>query len=154
VDGDRDLSDAAEDGRGRQRVTRTAAFEVAAAMEPSRFAEDALSGISPARLSALSVLVYGGARTIGEVAAAEQAAAPTLTRLISGLGREGLVSRRSDPRDSRLVRVESSARSKELLEAARRRRLQLLKDRLAELDQEEWVALKKTINTLEHVLKE
>jgi DNA-binding MarR family transcriptional regulator len=116
-------------------------------------AEAALSGLSPARLSALSVLVYGGARTIGELAAAEQVAAPTMTRLVSALERDGLVRREADRRDGRLVRVEPSARARELLEAARQRRLRLLADRLGGFDEVEWTALKHTVAALERVIE-
>ena len=38
--------------------------------------EDPATGVSAARLSALSVLVFAGPRTLGELAAAEQVAGP------------------------------------------------------------------------------
>src|SRR5690242_16910581 len=43
--------------------------------------EDRTSGITPARLSALYVLVFGGERTIGSLASAERVTPPTMTRL-------------------------------------------------------------------------
>ena len=43
--------------------------------------EDRATGVSPARLSALSVLVFGGPRTIGALAAAEGVTPPTMTRV-------------------------------------------------------------------------
>jgi hypothetical protein len=45
--------------------------------------EDATSGLSAPRLSALSVIVFGGPLTLGELANAEQVRPPTMTRLVS-----------------------------------------------------------------------
>ena len=54
---------------------------------------DVDSGLSAARLSALSVLVFGGPRTSGELAEAEGVRSPTITALVNGLEAEGLVRR-------------------------------------------------------------
>src|SRR6059058_738700 len=54
---------------------------------------DRESGIGPAQLSALSVLVFGGPRSLGELADAEQVRPPTMSRIVSGLERAGLVKR-------------------------------------------------------------
>jgi MarR family len=56
-------------------------------------ARDRESGIGPAKLSALSVLVFGGSRSLGELAAAEQVRPPTMSRIVSGLERARLVRR-------------------------------------------------------------
>jgi hypothetical protein len=55
--------------------------------------EDDASGLSAPRLSALSVLVFGGPLSLAELAAAEQVRAPTMSRLVEGLVRAGLVTR-------------------------------------------------------------
>src|SRR4029077_14684122 len=47
--------------------------------------EDRALGISAPRLSALSVLVFGGPRTIGALASAEGVTPPTMTRLVAGM---------------------------------------------------------------------
>ena len=57
--------------------------------------EDAAAGITATRLSALSVLVFGGARTIGELASAEQVRPPTMTKIVTGLEEAGLARRRT-----------------------------------------------------------
>jgi hypothetical protein len=54
--------------------------------------EDAKSGLSAPRLSALSVLVFGGPLTLGELANAEQVRPPTMTRLVTALEADGRVS--------------------------------------------------------------
>src|SRR5689334_3035429 len=64
---------------------------------------DEESGWSPARLSALSVVVFAGPVTMTRLAAAEQVAAPTMTRLLAGLERDGLVERERDADDRRVV---------------------------------------------------
>ncbi|MEE8468202.1 MAG: MarR family transcriptional regulator [Planctomycetota bacterium] len=95
--------------------------------------EDEASGVGPAQLSALSVLVFAGSRTLGELAAAEQVAPPTMTRIAAGLEESGLLSRRRDTSDRRVVHVRATARGRRVLLAARNRRLTRLEDRLAVL---------------------
>src|SRR5204863_2334816 len=49
---------------------------------------DRESGVGPAQLSALSVLVLGGGpRSLGELAEAEQVRPPTMSRIVAGLVR-------------------------------------------------------------------
>ena len=60
-------------------------------------------GLSPARASALSVVVFGGRHTIGDLAHAEHVSAPTMTRLVVGMERDGLIRREHDARDGRIV---------------------------------------------------
>ena len=48
-------------------------------------AADRASGLTPARLSALSVLVFGGPCTLGQLARTEDVAAPTMSRIVDGL---------------------------------------------------------------------
>ena len=47
--------------------------------------QDEASGVGPAQLSALSVLVFAGPKTFGELAAAEQVKPPTMSRIVAGL---------------------------------------------------------------------
>src|SRR5947208_1023753 len=61
--------------------------------------EDPATGLGAARLSALSVLVFGGPRTLGELAAAEQVRPPTMTSIVRALESGGYVRRGSDPND-------------------------------------------------------
>src|SRR5437879_12518765 len=57
---------------------------------------DRESGVGPAQLSALSVLVFGGPRSLGELADAEQVRPPTMSRIVSGLGAAGDVRREAE----------------------------------------------------------
>ena len=89
-------------------------------------AEDDELGISPPRLSALSVVVFAGPLPIGELATAEGVAPPTMTRLVDGLERDGLVRREADPDDRRGVLVRATAQGSRVLTKGRRRRLEVL----------------------------
>jgi DNA-binding MarR family transcriptional regulator len=88
--------------------------------------EDRATGVSPARLSALSVLVFGGPRTIGALAAAEGVTPPTMTRLVAGLVADGLVERLDEPGDRRVVRLQASPTGRATLLAGRDRRVATL----------------------------
>src|SRR5688572_24647845 len=77
---------------------------------------DVASGLSAPRLSILSVLVYGGTRTPGELAAAEQVSAPTMTKLVQALEAEGYVTRRPDVDDGRVQRVSATSKGRRALE--------------------------------------
>jgi DNA-binding MarR family transcriptional regulator len=104
--------------------------------------EDDASGLSAPRLSALSVVVFGGPVTLGQLARAEQVRPPTMTRIVTGLEKAGLVKRIGDPRDHRLTRIQATAKGQRVLTEGRARRVKLLTesvrtldaDRLAELD--------------------
>jgi DNA-binding MarR family transcriptional regulator len=91
--------------------------------------EDAASGIGPAQLSALSVLVMGE-RSVGELAALEQVRGPTMTRIVDGLADKALVRRVATPTDRRTVRVAPTPRGRRLLLAGRTRRVRALARRL------------------------
>ena len=88
-------------------------------------AEDDELGISPPRLSALSVVVFAGPLPIGELATAEGVAPPTMTRLVDGLERDGLVRREADPDDRRGVLVRATAQGSRVRTKGRRRRLEV-----------------------------
>ena len=85
--------------------------------------EDTATGLAPARLSALSVLVFGGPMNLTSLAAAEQVRPPTMTRVVQALETEGLVRREADAGDRRGARLVATARGRRILEAGRRRRV-------------------------------
>lgn len=91
---------------------------------------DAAAGLTGPRLSALSVVVYRGPLTMGELAEAEQVRPPTMTRLVQALEAESLVERETAPTDARRVRVRATAKGRRLLERGRRRRIEALAARL------------------------
>ncbi len=99
--------------------------------------------LGPARLSALSVLVFGGPSTLGALAHAEQVRPATMTRIVQALERDGLARRRADADDARRVWIEPTAAGRRLLEQGRRRRLEALEARLATLTRDELAALER-----------
>ena len=98
---------------------------------------DAQMGLSPAKASALSVLVFGGAQTLKELAAAEQVRAPTMSRLVGELEAEGLATKAADAGDRRALKIAATAKGKALLEAGRERRLEVLTKQVMGLTAEE-----------------
>lgn len=95
--------------------------------------DDESFGLSAARLSALSVVVFGGPLPLGALALAEQVRPPTMTRLVQGLERSGLVGRVPDPGDGRVSLVRSTQRGERLLQAARRRRIEAIAEILGDV---------------------
>jgi DNA-binding MarR family transcriptional regulator len=116
--------------------------------------EDAAAGLTAPRLSALSVLVFRGPATLSGLAAAEQVRPPTMTRLVQGLERDGLVKRLADPDDRRVSRIEATARGTELLLAGRTRRVRRLAGALARLPRAERRLLARAAELLERVARE
>jgi DNA-binding MarR family transcriptional regulator len=110
---------------------------------------DGEMGLSPARASALSVLVFGGPRTVGALAEAEGVRSPTMTRLVNGLESDGLVRRRAGDGDRRQVVVEATPEARRLLQAGRRRRVALLEGLLAEIGDDDLEVLRRAAVLME-----
>ena len=113
--------------------------------------EDDASGLGAPRLSALSVVVFGGPITVGALAAAEQVRVPTMSRLVKALEGQGLVRRISDPADKRVVRVEATGSGRALLFAGRERRVATLARDVAALTDADRAALIAAIPLLERL---
>lgn len=99
-------------------------------------AQDRSAGIGPAQLSALSVLVFGGPRSLKELAEAEQVRAPTMSRIVVGLERARLVQRKATD-DKRRMLLTATARGARILQEGRRRRVEMLVRALQELSGDE-----------------
>ena len=113
---------------------------------------DEASGLSAARLSALSVLVFGGPTTVGALARAEQVSAPTMSRLVSGLERDGFVVREADEGDARAVRVRATPKGRRVLVRGRERRVQELTQLLEGLSDDDLGTLGSAAEIMERVL--
>ena len=112
-----------------------------------------MAGISGPRLSALSVVVFGGPITLGDLAAAEQVRAPTMTRLVQALERQGLVRRERDATDRRLFRVLATPKGRTLLLEGRNRRVDKLARRLAGLGRADLLSLGAGASILDEVIR-
>ena len=114
--------------------------------------EDATSGVSAARLSALSVVVFAGPVTLGQLAAAEQVRPPTISGIVSGLESEGLIRRQPDPRDGRVQWVHATAKGRRVLARARRRRIETFASRLRTFSAEDLDTLEQAAELIEQAV--
>ena len=89
-------------------------------------AVDRQSGLTSARLSALSVLVFGGPTTLGRLAHIEDVAPPTMTRIVDGLESLGLAQREPHPESARSILVVATEEGHTLMHEARQRRLDVI----------------------------
>ena len=113
---------------------------------------DRESGIGPAQLSALSVLVFGGPKSLGELADAEQVRPPTMSCIVSGLARAGLVKREATE-DGRRVRLVATAKGAKILWEGRKRRVESLANALALLGEAERGRLRELVDLLPKIVR-
>jgi DNA-binding MarR family transcriptional regulator len=102
---------------------------------------DEASGVTPARLSALSVLVFGGPCTLGRLAEIEDVAGPTMTRIVDGLSDLGLAERSTHPLSGRAVLISATPPGTELMQAAAQRRHRAIDAAMARLSARDRAAL-------------
>jgi DNA-binding MarR family transcriptional regulator len=114
--------------------------------------EDRATGLSPARLSALSVVVFGGPLRVSALARAEQVRTPTMTPMVDALARDGLVTREADPRDARATLVRATAKGARLMAEGRSRRVSVLAQDLRQLSAAERGAVVAAVTVLERLL--
>jgi DNA-binding MarR family transcriptional regulator len=113
---------------------------------------DAASGLSAPKLSALSVLVFGGPRSLGELAAAEQVRPPSMSRLVRELQNLGLAAARPSPADRRAIVIRATSRGERLLQEGRSRRLQNLAAMLDTISEGERRTVARAVTILERIL--
>jgi DNA-binding MarR family transcriptional regulator len=138
-------------GVARTPVIRTANRLHSAAIHLLRWVRlaDRESGLTPERLSVLSILVFAGPRTVGELAELEMISAPAVSRTLNGLEESGLVTRERDDSDRRVVRVIATAKGRRLMDGARARRLRRMAVRLEGLEARELAVLEAAASILE-----
>jgi DNA-binding MarR family transcriptional regulator len=112
---------------------------------------DPLTGVSPAQLSALSVLM-SGPKTLGDLAAAEQVRPPTMSRLVSEMERAGVARKVTDRHDARVIRVHATPKGLRALSRGRSMRIEAIERLLRELDREDLANLERTVGTIEKLL--
>jgi DNA-binding MarR family transcriptional regulator len=115
---------------------------------------DILARVGPARLSALSVLVFVGPMALGQLAATEQVKAPTMSRIVAGLRRLGLARIETDAKDARRIQVTATAKGVRLLQEARARRVRLVAEILSGLREEEMNSLLRAAELVERALRQ
>ena len=114
--------------------------------------EDTSAGLSAPQLSALSVIVFRGSLTLGELAHAEQVRPPTITRIVADLEARRLAVREARVGDRRITLVSATAKGKRLLEDGRRRRIAALSGEIVQLPAREVAQLERAIDILERLV--
>jgi DNA-binding MarR family transcriptional regulator len=114
---------------------------------------DAATGISPAELSALSVVVFGGPLTLGDLAAAEQVRPPSMTRVVKSLESEGFITRDPDDSDRRVGWLRATPKGEQLMRQGRSARVALLAEWLRPLTAKDLSTLGVAARILEQVLE-
>jgi DNA-binding MarR family transcriptional regulator len=98
---------------------------------------DAETGLTRARLSALSVVVFRGPLTLGALAAAEGVRPATMTNIVTALEHDGLVRRKPNAEDGRSVLVEATTAGSRATRRGRARRIDAIAERLDDLSSED-----------------
>jgi DNA-binding MarR family transcriptional regulator len=109
---------------------------------------DGTTSLTPARLSALSVIVHSGSISLRELALAEQVRPPTMSRIVDALEASQFVARSKDPNDGRNILLHATLKGKRLLLRGRDRRVQRLSAEIEVLEPGERVKLCATLDTL------
>ena len=115
---------------------------------------DSGDGLTRARLSALALLVLGGPRTLGQLAAAERVRPPTMTRLVHAMEADGLVVRQPNPADGRSIIISATARGERQLDRGRVRQIAPLAESISDLDRGERLLLEEASDLLGRLLRD
>ena len=86
---------------------------------------------------------------MSRLAEAEQVRPPTITRLVDGMERRGLVRRVSHAEDGRVQMVEATAAGKRLLDKGRARRVERLMQEIDQLPAEDQHVLARAAELME-----
>jgi len=114
--------------------------------------QDAATGIAPARLSALSVLVFGGAMSLNDLARAEQVRPPTMSRIVDALESEALVRRTVNPQDRRAIVIEATEKGTAILWQGRKLRVKFLAKRLSRLGESERRKIENAVQAIQKAM--
>jgi DNA-binding MarR family transcriptional regulator len=115
--------------------------------------EDEGTGLNAPRLSALSVIVFGGPITLGDLAATEQVRPPTMTRIVNALEEQDLVLKEQNTDDGRSTLISATPAGKKLLMEGRARRVRALAKQIAALNREQRSTLQVAAEILKDVIR-
>jgi DNA-binding MarR family transcriptional regulator len=120
----------------------------------SRLAAEEPAPLGSSGVSALAEIVRHGPLRLGDLAARERIAPPTLSRVVAGLVEHGLVERTPDRDDARAQLVSATPAGRELLAGLRSRRTAELSARLGRLSADDRAALLAAAPALHRLLAE
>jgi DNA-binding MarR family transcriptional regulator len=106
-------------------------------------------GMTPERLSALSVVDKRGPISVTALADKEMVRPATMSRMVSALVDEGLVKRSEDKNDGRGVLVSATPKGRRAYQRGQQLRLQHFADALGELTPEQLSAMRSLAAALE-----
>ncbi len=109
--------------------------------------------LSPTLQSVLATIALHGPLPLGELAAREQVAPPTITKLLARLDEHGLIQRQRGADDKRVILVSLTADGQRQFDESRTRRTAWLVDRLAHLDDTQQADLARAVELLEAIAK-
>ena len=104
--------------------------------------------------SALVAVEKVGPIRLGELAARERVAAPSMTRTVSGLVEAGLLHRAGDPQDGRSFLLSITELGRGFIEGLRTERNAALAEGVAQLTEQEYAALRAALPVLEHLAEQ
>lgn len=136
----------------RHRVANALNTTAIRALRAARV-DDRETGLTPERLSLLSVLVFGGPSTMSTLARIEQVTPPAITRIVSALERAGLVRREVAPGDRRSTVVTATATGAQLLERGRLARIDRLAAALQALDDDDLMRVDRALALVRDALR-
>ena len=116
--------------------------------------EEGVTGIRPARLSALAALAADGPTTLGGLARRERVTPPSMTRLVHALEAEGLVERVPSATDGREVGVRITATGERLLAERGQARADAVAGWLRPLDGDQLRLVDSAVSLLEDSLRD
>ncbi len=119
-----------------------------------RLRQQAVGQITASQLSALASVAQRGPVALGELAAIEQIAPPSMTRIAARLEDAGLVERSPDAEDRRVARIAITAAGMRLLAETRTRRDLYLAKRLGRMAPEQLAVLEAAVPLLERLAAE
>jgi DNA-binding MarR family transcriptional regulator len=114
--------------------------------------EDSKTGLNAPRLSALSVLVFRGPITLGDLAAAEQVRPPTMSRIVDALVELGLATRTRSKEDKRIIHINSTRKGTDVMHAGRERRVRVLARAIKALDPQQREHMRSAFQLLKTVI--
>ncbi len=131
--------------------------EVAARLGPvvvrlSRRLRPASGELSAGHFSTLATLHRHGPQRPSDLARIERLGPPAVARVVSALDERGLVRRRPSPDDARSILVEITPDGASLLEAARRDQARVIRELLADLDEDELALVSAALGPLERIV--
>ena len=119
-----------------------------------RLRQQVAGAVTTSQVSALATVERLGSPTLGELAASEQVQPPSMTKMVVGLEAAGLVARRVDVADRRVVRVVLTAEGRRTLQRSRSLRTAYLAKRLRHLSDDERASVDQAVRLLERLVEQ